>query len=375
MKEKSSMKRPLVLFVLLSSSFFLSAQAPGRIATTAEALVATPVFFHGRQVVVRQEITGSLELARLEGTAKPIFVFWKDQPSALKDVELRGEFWDIGRLQRDDPRFSTYNFDRVLEAASGGQWPGRDRVFVILNATLVEAPLPPAPTIRAIALAPDRYVEREVKIVGRFRGRNLYGDLPQPLNKDKWDFVLQSADGCIWVTGTRPRGKGFDLDPTARVDTGKWLEITGVVRKQGSQAWLDASTVRLTSAPTDVPIEVVVPVRPAEPPPTVIFTAPVADDTDVPLTSPIRIQFSRDLAPASVANRVRVSYVAASPTATAPAAPAFTAAYQEGTRSLEIKFAKPLERFQTVQVELLEGITAIDGQPLTAWTLTFTTGG
>jgi hypothetical protein len=353
----------------------LLAQPPGRIATTVEALAATPVFFHGRQIVVRQGITGSLELARLEGTAKPVFVFWRDQPSALKDAELRGEFWDLGRLQRDDPRFSTYNFDRVLEAASDGQWPGRDRVFVILSATLVEAPLPPAPTIRAIALAPDRYVEREVKVVGRFRGRNLYGDLPQPLNKDKWDFVLQSADGSIWVTGTRPRGKGFDLDPTARMDTGKWLEVTGVVQKHGGQTWINASAVQLTSAPSDVPIEVVVPVRPAEPPPTVIFTAPVADDTDVSLTSPVRIQFSRDLAAASVANRVRVSYSPASPATAVPDPPGFTATYQVGTRSLEIKFAKPLERFQTVKVELLEGITAIDGQPLAPWSLTFTTGG
>ena len=370
------MKRRWVPFFLLSSSFFLSSsQAPGRIATTVEALAATPVFFHGRQVVVRQAITGSLELTRLEGTAKPIFIFWKDQPSALRDAELRGEFWDLGRLQRDYPRFSTYNFDRVLEAASAGQWPGRDRVFVILSATLVESPLPPAPTIRAIALAPDRYLEREVRVVGRFRGRNLYGDLPQPLNKDRWDFVLQSADGSIWVTGMRPKGKGFDLDPSARVDTGKWLEVTGVVQKQGGQAWIDASAVRPTTAPSDVPIDVVVPVRPSEPPPTVIFTAPLADDTDVTPASPVRIQFSRDLAAASITNRVRVVYSPTTPSATPLEAPIFTATYQEGTRSLEIKFAKPLERFQTVKVELLEGITSIDGQPLGPWSLTFTTGG
>jgi hypothetical protein len=124
-----------------------------------------------------------------------------------------------------------------------------------------------------------------------------------------------------------------------------------------------------------VPIEVVVPVRPPEPPPTVIFTAPVADDTDVPVSSPIRIQFSRDLAAASVASHVRVAYAPTTPGAAVPDAPVFTATYQEGNRSLEIKFAKPLERFQTVKVELLEGITAIDGQPLAPWTLTFTTGG
>ena len=367
------MRGALALLCVLAS--LAVAQPAGRIATTTEALVATPVFFHGRQVVVRQAIGGSIELSRLDGTAKPIFVFWKEQPGAIRDAEVRGEFWDLGRLQPDDPRFSTYNFDRVLEATSSGQWPGRDRVFVILSATLVEAPLPPAPTIRALALAPDRYVEREVRLVGRFRGRNLYGDLPQPLNKDKWDFVLQSADGAIWVTGMRPRGKGFELDPTARVDTGKWLEVTGVVRRQGPQVWLEAIGIRPAAAPSDVPVEVVVPMRPAEPPPTVIFSMPVPDDTDVDRAAPIRIQFSRDLAGATVQNRVRVSYVPAAANPTPPAPPAIAVTYQEGSRALEIKFAQPLERFHTVKVELLEGITATDGQPLAPWTLTFTTGG
>ena len=362
-----------VAVFLLPSSLVLS-QGPGRIATTAEALTSTPVFFHGRQIVVRQPIAGSLDLVRLDGTAKPIFVFWKEPPGALRDAELRGEFWDLGRLQRDDPRFSTHNFDRVLEAASSGQWPPRDRVFVILSATLAEAPLPPAPTIRAIALAPDRYAEREVRVSGRFRGRNLYGDVAQPLNKDRWDFVVQSADAALWVTGMRPRGKGLDLDPGARVDTGKWLEVTGGVRKQGPQVWIEATALAPASAPTDVPVEVVVPLRPAEPPPSVIFTVPVPDDVEVDRTGPVRIQFSRDLAPATVANRVRVTYVPTPAVPAPPAAPAFAATYQEGTRSLEIKFAQPLERFQTVKVELLEGITAGDGQPLQPWSLTFSTG-
>ena len=29
-------------------------------------------------------------------------------------------------------------------------------------------------------------------------------------------IVLQAADGAIWVTGAKPKGKGFDLDPQAR---------------------------------------------------------------------------------------------------------------------------------------------------------------
>ena len=370
-----AMKAVLFLvFSLVPLPSLSSVQSTSRIATNVDALTSTPVFFHGRQIVVRQPITGSVELTRLDNTPKPIFVFLKEPPGAVRDPELRGEFWDLGRLPPDDPRFSTYNFEKVLEAASSGQWPARDRVFVILNATLIEAPLPPAPTIRAIVLAPDRYAEREVRVSGRFRGRNLYGDQPQPLNKDRWDFVVQSADASIWVSGMRPKAKDLDLDPAARVDTGKWLEVTGVVQRKGAQVWIEASAIRPTTAPTDVPVEVVVPVRPVEPPPTVVFTAPVQQDTEVERASPVRFQFSRDLAAASIANRVRVTYTSASPATAPPPPPAFTAAYQEGTRSIEIKFAQPLERFSTVKVELLEGIRAFDGQPLAPFTLTFTTG-
>ena len=191
---------------------------------------------------------------------------------------MRGEFWDLGRLRPDDSRFSSQNFGPVLEAASRGEWPARDQVFVILGATFVESPLPQQPSIRALALAPEKYADRGVTIAGRFRGRNLFGDLPLPAGKSRWDFVLQAADGAVWITGLRPRGKGFDLDVEARVDTGRWLEVTGTVRRDGSLVWVEASSIALASAPTETPVEVTVPTVPREAPPRVVFTAPVAND-------------------------------------------------------------------------------------------------
>ena len=41
---------------------------------------------------------------------------------------------------------------------------------------------------------------------------------------------------------------------------------------------------------------------------------------------------------------------------------------------LELKFAKPLERFRTLKLELLEGILGTDQQPLKPLTLTFLLG-
>ena len=72
-----------------------------------------------------------------------------------------------------------------------------------------------------------------------------------------------------------------------------------------------------------------------------------------------------------------MSYVpsAAAGAAPLPKPPAFTVTYNDAAHAIEIRFAQPLERFQQVRVEMLEGITALDGQPVKPWTLTFTTGG
>jgi hypothetical protein len=370
--------------LVAASAVSVSVQAPGRIATTADALITFPLFFHGKQIVVRHPVGLSEKdgLTRLvfpdqgdtgspRRSSKAVFVVWKERPT--RDGEIRGEFWDIGRLEEGDARFTSYDFRPILEATNQGRWPPRDQVFVILAATTVEAPLPPNPTIRAIALAPDRYADRAVTVVGRFRGRNLYGDQPQPLNKARWDFVVQSADASIWVTGMRPRGKGFDLDPGARVDTGRWLEVSGTVRRAGPSVWIEATGLQAASAPDETAVEITLPPRPKEAPPTVIFSAPIAEETDAERTAPIRIQFSRDMDGRTFRDRVRASYVVRAG-AEAPALPAFAATYNEGTRSLQIKFAQPLERFQIVKIELLEGITAADGQPLAPWALSFTTG-
>lgn len=55
--------------------------------------------------------------------------------------------------------------------------------------------------------------------------------------------------------------------------------------------------------------------------------------------------------------------------------PAFVANYDQGRRTLELKFSAPFERFRTVIIRLREGITAFDSQPLAPFELRFTVGG
>jgi hypothetical protein len=360
-------------FSTLSTTLF--AQGSTRLVTNAEALVAAPVFFHGKQIVVRRDVEAAGTLMRLENTARPVFVFWRDSPSAPRNSELRGVFWDIGRLEPTDTRFSNVNFQPILEAASNSQWPPRDRVFMILGASAVESPLPEDPSLRALALAPERYIGKGVTVIGRFRGANLFADLPHGAGtKGRWDFVLQSADAAIWVSGVRPRGRGFDLDVNARVDTGHWLKVAGTLRRDGALPWIEATSISEATAPTEAVVEVVVP-PPPQPVPEVVFSTPTADETDADRAGPIRIQFSRDMDGKTFTGRVKLSYTGPAP-AGAPAPPPFTVRYLDGNRALEIKLSAPLDRFRQVTVDLAEGILSnVDNQPLAPYTLKFTTGG
>jgi hypothetical protein len=359
------------------------AQQPSRIATTPEALVASAVFFHGKRIAVRGKVIEAGDQGRLEvavdeavaakrQTPPQLFIFWRERPTR-SEGEIRGEFWDLGRVTKDDGRFATYDFARILETTTNGRWPSRDEIYVILGATIMDPTVPATPSLRAIVLDPNSYNNRAVNLSGRFRGRNLYGDLPSPLNKSKWDFVLQSADASIWISGLRPRGKGFDLDPGARVDTGRWVNVGGTVHVEGNTIWIDAKMIEQTAPVSDAPVEVEVAVVPKEPPPTVVFSAPVPDDTGVERNTTVRIQFSRDMDPKSFKDRVRAVYVPPAKGET-PAPPVVATRYNPGNRALEIKFAAPLERFQTVKIELLEGITSTTGDPLQPWTLTFSVG-
>ena len=61
-------------------------------------------------------------------------------------------------------------------------------------------------------------------------------------------------------------------------------------------------------------------------------------------------------------------------TKTYVSSPAFKTAYDGANRALVISFAKPLESYRTVKVELLDGLKAFDGAPVKPWTLTFSVG-
>jgi hypothetical protein len=359
----------------------VSAQAPPRRATNIAALLAFPAFYHGRQVVIvgQVETANDGKIRATDGITSIRVVFQGSAPDG--NDEVRGEFWDLGRMKSDDPRLARIDLKSVFGVDPEGAWPRAGEVTALLASAVTRSSIPVAPSIRTIVLNPARYLNQKVTVTGQFTGRNLMGDLADAPGRSRWDFVIRSTDAALWVSGARPRGKGFDLALDARLDTGRWLEITGVVHEGRGLQWLDVSDdgIRLGKAPTEPKaVEEPTQVRvPAAPPPEVVFSAPTHEESDVALNTSVRIQFSRDIKPATLKGNVRASYLESETTQkgepTTPTAD-FTTQYNAANRVLELKFTKPLERFRTLNVELKDGILGTDDQPLKPWTLSFVLG-
>jgi hypothetical protein len=314
---------------------------------------------------------------KLSDEERSLLVVMKDNPpNGL--TEVRGEFWDLGRMNADDPRLRRYDIRKTFHIDPDGPWPQPGTSMAILAASVSPAAPPTAPSIRSLVLFPSRYLEQKVTIVGQYDGRNLQGDLPNAPANSRYDFVIRSGDAAVWISNVRPRGKDFELSLDGRVDTGRWLEVTGTFQQGRGLQWIAATegSLRLAKPPAETTTEVV-PVRaPAAPPPEVVFSAPIEAEIDVARSTTVRVQFSRDIDAATLKGRIRVRSADPGAAGNAPSdlpAAAFTADYQAAKRVLEIRFAAEFDGGRQVQVDLLEGIHGTDGQPLEPWTLTFIT--
>lgn len=368
--------RPLaVAFALLVLTSGLAGQPATRRATNLASVLNYSAFYQLRPVLVVGTVkTDDKGLKSVTDETGSLQVVYKGNlPDGL--AEVRGEVWDLGRMNADDPRLAGLDLRSTFQVDPDGPWPRPGQILAIVATGVTPVTTPNTPSIRNMVLFPARYRDQKVTIVGQFAGRNLLGDLPDAPGRSRYDFVLRSADSAIWISNLQPRGKDFELALDARIDTGRWLEVTGILQQGRGLQWLDgeAGSLKLAKAPDAEPVEV--PVRvPAAPPPEVIFSAPTEGETDVGPGQSVRIQFSRDISAASLKGRVRIVYAPAGANATAVPITDFTTEYRGAARVLEVKFAKPLEPFRSVQVSFGEGVQGTDQQPLKPWTLTFEVG-
>jgi Bacterial Ig-like domain len=366
-----------------------SAQNSSRHFTTIDALRRFSGYFHLQNVVLRGEfvevaagrgVNGSTRsgggAADVSATGKRIAlrsgdtemqVILNDVNPMDGPVEVRGQLIDVGRLTAADPRLGRYDNKPDPE-----HWPMPGEELVLSVTSVNKAAADGAATIRSIALEPWKYDGQVVTVTGQFGGRNLFGDVPASPAKDKYDFVLRNPEGAVWVTGLRPKGKGFDLNVDARVDTSHWLQVSGVIKRDRALVVLEAKTI--TAAEPPAARAAVVEEAPAPPKEAgeVVFSSPTDGETGVSPSAPIRVQFSRGIDPPTLNNRFRFSYVGGeAPSGTVDV----QATYDAGSHAVVLKLSKPLEAFRTVKIELLDGVKTFDGAPLKPWSVTFSVGG
>jgi hypothetical protein len=357
------------LVIVLLAVGTARAQSAARRVTTIDALEQYPGFFHLQNVLLRGEIEDATAKLQLKADEQVIRVVLDEGVSTKKGlVEVRGVLIDVGRLEPGDPRVGTF-----AEGRDTDRWPRPgEELFVRVSAVGEVPPSATTASVRAIALEPWKFDTQKVTVIGNFRGRNLFGDLPGAPGKSRYDFVLRGVEGAIWVTNLRPRGSGFELDVNRRVDSDRWVEVTGTIVRERGLVWVDATRLTLAKAPaaTEVPAESAAPPVQLDPV-QVVFSSPTDGETDVATTGAIRIQFSRGLNEKTFVGQLRVSYVGAPADSTLQ----FQPTYDGANRALVLKMVKPFEAFRTVKVEILEGMKAFDGAPVTPWSLTFSVGG
>jgi hypothetical protein len=360
----------VLLIVLVAAGAARPQTAPTRRLTTIDSLKQYPGFYHLQNVLLRGEIAEAASRLQLNADDQSIRVLLGEGTSAKSGaVEVRGVLIDVGRLEPGDPRVGGF-----AEGRDADRWPRPGEELFVRTSSISEVP-PSATTasIRAIALEPWKFDTQKVTVTGNFRGRNLFGDLPGAPGKSRYDFVLRGTEGAIWVTNLRPRGSGFELDVNRRVDSDRWIEVTGTIVRERGLVSINATRLTLAKAPqaSDAPAESAAPPVALEPV-QVVFSSPTDGETDVAVTGAIRIQFSRGLNEPSLAKGLRVSYVGVAAT---DAGLPFQATYDGANRAVVLKMAKPFEAFRTVKVELLDGLKGFDGAPMAPWTLTFSVGG
>ena len=62
-------------------------------------------------------------------------------------------------------------------------------------------------SLESLVSRPGREDGKTVRVVGKFRGRNLYGDLPARSERASGDWVIKDDLYAVWVSGRKPKDR------------------------------------------------------------------------------------------------------------------------------------------------------------------------
>src|SRR4029079_1770014 len=116
----------------------LSAQPAARRATNIAALLAFPSFYHGRPIVIVGNVALDKDQLRVSDDSGSVHLIFKGSaPDGLDEV--RGEYWDIGRMKSDDPRLSTPDVRSAFHLDVDAPWPRPGEITAIVATAVTSA--------------------------------------------------------------------------------------------------------------------------------------------------------------------------------------------------------------------------------------------
>ncbi len=263
----------------------------------------------------------------------------------------------------------------VSGTVSLGKHPMNETPITVITFWSFEGPTerqetrPPSPeaTLEELLTRQGERDGERIRVVGQFRGSNLFGDLPSFSRWKLGDWVLKNDVFAVWVTGEKPKGKGWKLDPKLRRDSGKWLVVEGKARTVEGVVYILADNVELTTAPS--PTAHVEKAKPLPPlplkTPVIVFSLPLDGERDIPQDTVFRVQFCNDMEETSFEGRVGLRY-AGRPRPGDRVLDAVSVSYDIGRRALTVDPGDLLRSGRAVELILLPGIIDIDGQSLEA---------
>jgi hypothetical protein len=267
-----------------------------------------------------------------------------------RDVEITGVFLEIGQSQ------------------TGAQVPYGVQFWSFTGPPEKEPTgdiKAPEVSLEKLVGMPGKRDGQMIRVVGKFRGKNLYGDLPVSTQRTSADWVIKDDLYAVWITGRKPKGAGWELDSSLKRDTGKWIEVIGKPETVRGVTYIKAVRIQLTTPPSATADVKPPPPPPEKPkkPPVVVFALPLDGDIEVAQDSRFVVQFSKDMDENTFNGHVLLRY-------TGPVLPGDRAfdglklTYDRGRRALTVDPGDVLRPRRQIELILLPGISDIDGMTL-----------
>jgi hypothetical protein len=154
----------------------------------------------------------------------------------LRELEMVGTFQRVG-------------FDATNQSIPGGLLFWIYETAEPGSGTKAKATMARDLTLEEAVWTAEKLKGTVVRVRGQFQGQDLFGEAAcKGSPADGW--VIKDGSFWLWVTGRKPQGKGWKLDPTSRSDAERWVEVAGKLELRDECVLLQATEVMVVSAPT-----------------------------------------------------------------------------------------------------------------------------